>query len=196
MVKMRVPTWEFMQQLKTRTSLKTLKEIQDDPIFDTYSQPVLSIIAQAYLDNSGHQDNPFDPIVRKWENAEFRRFNTNLTLKVKAMRTRSGHSLWSKLKNFDDLSELVMIKKITASWFKISKSCFDNGPNLVCHPKIIEEAVYENQPVDPSKYDESPTSPPNEPEDEFHVINSGPMYPIMEEDEEEMEIIEIVAVNE
>ena len=111
------------------------------------------------------------------------------------MRTRAGHSLWSKLKAYDDLCEPLMATKITASWLKIPKSCFDNGPNLVCHPKLIEHAVLENEMVDPSRFDESPRMAPVE-DDGFHVINSGTMHPIVEENEEEMEIIEIVAVNE
>ena len=193
MVKTSIPVWNLLNQIKSKTTVKSLKQIQDDQIIMDFAKPVLFYIEKAYLSNEAYQNSPVDPMLRKWHNVDFKRKNLNLKIKIQALVDQTSKSIETSMNALDDKIESVMTRSIQASWLRIEKSCFEQGPIIVCFPKCIEEAVRYNLPIDPSIYDETPAPTESVTEPEIEVVHSQSLFPI---EEEEMETVHIVAVSD
>ena len=196
MQKVAIPAWNLLNQIKSRTAAKTVKEIQEDKIIMDFAKPVLFFIQKAYLDNAAYKSSPLDPILRAWHNSDYRRMNTNIKIKVKSLVNKAGASVAIQMDALDHQIDGCATFPVEASWFKIEKSNYENGPFVICFPQVVEEAVRFNIPFDPSPFMEvkppSPEAAENEAA-EFIVESSQSLFPI---EEESMETVEVIAVND
>ena len=187
---MRMPAWELMHRLKHQTVVQSLKDIHDDSILMDLAFPVLNLIEKTYLSADIHRERTEDPILQSWKNSNYKRFNNTLKIKLETMKAKAGVGEASKMASLDDKIAAIMTHEIQASWYRVDKQMFEDGPYIVIFPKEIEEGVRYDTVVDSLKFDETP----HRPNEDFHVVNSESLSPIAEE--EEMEVIEIVAVTD
>lgn len=196
MQKVAIPAWNLLNQIKSRTAAKTVKEIQEDKIIMDFAKPVLLFIQKAYLDNATYKSSPLDPILRAWHNFDYRRLNTNIKIKLKSLVSKAGSSVAIQMDALDQQIDGCATFPVEASWFKIEKSNYENGPFVICFPQVVEEAVRFNIPFDPSPFMEvKPPSPEvaEIEEAEFIVESSQSLFPT---EEESMETVEVIAVND
>ena len=186
MSKAREPAWELLYQLKHKTSLKTLQQLQTDIIILDYARPLLVLIKKAF-----NPPEKMDALLTQWSNKDSLIKINDLQTRFKAMKLRAGHALASKMASIDSELEDILTARINCTWLHVKKSTFDDGPQIICYPCKVEDALFTNTPLDPTPFDESFL----ESDDEFHVENnsSPSLFPIPET-EEEM-VIEIVATS-
>ena len=189
MIQMRSPSWELLNQVKHKKSLKTLEQLQSDVIILDYANPVLMLIQRAF----NPQTSSPDPLLDSWSSQASQK-NHDLEKKLKSMLTRAGHSIFYHMKKLDDELEDLFMHNIQASWLRVDKSLFDKGPQIICFPKNVEEALLTKRAIDPSRFDERAL---NLTDSDFHVENQHSQNLFDQEPlspEESMEVIEIVAV--
>ena len=196
MLKVSTPAWNLHNQLKSRTAANTLKEIQEDKIIMEFAKPVLFFIQKTFLDNEAYRTSPLDPMLRSWQNSDVRRKNLQAKIKLESLISKTGENLAHQMMAIDQMIDGCATFPVQASWFKLEKSDFDNGPFVICFPQVVEEAVRFNIPFDPRPFMETPPSLPEihaVEDDEFVVVSSSSLFPI---EEETMETVEVIAVNE
>ena len=186
MTKAREPAWELLYQLKHKTSLKTLQQLQTDIIILDYARPLLVLIKRAF-----NPPEHSDALLSQWSNKDSLNKINDLQSRFKAMKLRAGHALANKMGSLDNELDEILTAKINCTWLHVKKSTFDEGPQIICYPCVVEDALFTNTPIDPTPFDETYL----ETEDNFHIENnnSPSLFPIPET-EEEM-VIEIVSTS-
>ena len=190
MLQIQSPTWALLNQLVTKKSLKTLKQLQNDVIIQDFAKPVLMLIEKAFLP----QKNEFDPILTNWNSAAIKKRSKDKIARLNALSSRAGLSVHTKMVRLDDEIEEILTRAINTSWFKVARATFEDGPHIVCYPKMVEMALLNKEKVDPTPFDESNLDVNSD--DYFHIDNhhSQSLFANRQEDED-MEPIEIVAVS-
>ena len=123
---------------------------------------------------------------------------SDLGTRLRAMATRAGHSIFFTMNKGDDELEALFTHHIEAGWLRVKKQTFDDGPQIILFPKLVEENWLKRQAFDPSTFDEKIVELND---DGFHVQNmSNSTSPNLFNDqtdhnEETMEVIEIIAVS-
>ena len=165
MNQLRTPVWELLNQLKHKDRLRTLDQLQADVIIQDYARPVLMLIQKAY----NPPGDSLDAIVAKWENQVFQTKAENLRQKLDSLVTKAGHSMFHRMKEMDDELDDIFTRSIRACWYKLDRNMFNDGPQIICFPKLIEQAFFEKQAFDPVAFHEA-SFEANENEI-FHVDN-------------------------
>ena len=189
MHQVRSPAWELLNQIKNKSTLKTLDQLQTDVIILDFAKPVLQLIQKAF-----HPLDSDDPILTSWANRQLDNKAVELRERFRAMINRAGSSLHGKMRLIDDEIENILTKPLNCSWLNLDKIYFDDGPRLICYPKLIEDSMLSRRFVDPSQFDET-VMPIENDEDDFHVANFNNNQTMPSNNEEEMEIIQIVATS-
>ena len=190
MVQIQSPTWTLLNQLATKKSLRTLSQLQNDVIIQDFAKPVLMLIEKAFNPKS----NELDPILVNWSARSIQRKAKDKAARLVALQSRAGLNVHTKMVRLDDEIEEILTRVIKTSWFKVARSTFSNGPQIVCYPKMVENALINKEKLDPLPFDESEENSAEN--DSFHVQNENSQTLFDEPmDEEHMEPIEIVAVS-
>ena len=194
MLHLRSPTWELLNQIKQKKSLKTLEQLQSDIIVQDYAKPVIMLIQRAF----NPTETNVDALLIKWADHDFQLKARELRNRLQSFAKKAGHSIHHRMKEMDDELEDLLSRSLRTSWFKVDKEKFNKGPIVVCFPKQVERNLMLKQVFDPSMYNE----PLIDSHDgdlgfEFHVDNqlASQAFDQDSDHEESMEPIEIVAVS-
>ena len=192
MNQLRAPVWELLNQLKHKDRLRTLSQLQTDVIIQDYARPVIMLIQKAY---NPPEDTP-DAIVAKWENQAFQIKANSLKLKFESLVSKAGHSMFHRMKEMDDELDDIFTRSIRACWYKLDRNMFDDGPQIICFPRIVEQAFFAKTAFDPVAFHEASLEASEN--DSFHVENQHSQSLFdhnSDQDDEMMEPIEIIAVS-
>ena len=192
MIQIQRPTWALLNQLVSKSSLSTLDQLQNDYIIQDFAKPVLTLIEKAFNPTDGE----LDPILANWSSRSIQRKAKDQKNRIQALQERAGLNVHTKMVRLDDEIEEILTKTVQTSWFKVARATFANGPQIVCFPVKVEQAIINKEKLDPTPFDESHINVTSD--FEFHVENQHsqslfPLEPMVEE--ESMDPIEIIAVS-
>ena len=191
MIQLRAPTWELLNQIKQKKSLKTLEQLQMDIIVQDYAKPVIMLIQRAF----NPTETNVDALLIKWADHDFQLKARELRNRLNSFAKKAGHSIHHRMKEIDDEIEDLISRSLRTCWFKVDKNKFDEGPLVVCYPKQVERNLLAKQVFDPSEFNE-PLLVSSNGDFSFHVDNqlSQNLFEQDSDQDESMDPIEIIAV--
>ena len=183
-----LPSWDLLCLVRHKKSVKTLDQIQEDDHIQEFAKPVLLLIEKAFKPPVTNHD----VILGRWRARSDRMDEASkLNKKIRSMTLRAGMCVFNRMSIIDSELEELMTKTIECTWFQIKDVLFEKGPEIVCYPKQIQEALLTKSSIDPSPFDESAlfvTEPEENPETSQMVIET-------EEIQENMETVQVLATN-